>query len=294
MAMNFETFCKEVEAEVKKVIGNSAEVELCKVTKNNEVELTGLSIRYTGENIAPNVYLNGYYEDYLDGKTIKAVAEDVLVQDRESRVHDFDAETIADFTNFEKIRNRIGFRLINTEANKKDLADVPHRNFMDLSVIYHVIFDMGKDRVSSAKITNAHMNTWGVTEEDLWGAALVNCRRDNPVTLKGLSDTLCEDFDAPGPVPQVPIDILTNKDKMFGATALLYPDIKELFAEKYGKNVWIIPSSVHEVLVYYDEADAEELKEMIQTVNENEVLPQEVLSDHPYKFLYETREFVVA
>lgn len=294
MAMNFENFSKEVVGEVKKLVRTDAEVELCTVTKTNGVELTGVSIRYKGENIAPNIYLNGFYDEYLDGKDLKAIVDEVLVQDKESRIADFDAGSIADFMDFSKMRNRIGFRLINTEANKKELADVPHRNFMDLSVIYHVIFDMGKDRVSSAKVTNAHMNTWEVTEEELWAAALENSSKRNPLSLKGLSDTLCEDFDAPGPVPQVPIDILTNKDKMFGAAVLLYPDIKELFAEKYGKNVWIIPSSVHEVLVYYDEADAEELKEMIQTVNENEVLPQEVLSDHPYKFLYETREFVVA
>lgn len=295
MAMNFESFCKEVEAEIKELVGEQAEVMLRDVTKNNGVELMGLSIRHTGENIAPNVYLDGYYDEYLAGKDIKAIVEDVLTRDREYRNPSIDVSAIADFADFCKIRTRIGFRLVNTEANKKDLADVPHRNFMDLSVIYHVIFDMGTDRSSSAKITNAHMNTWGVTEEDLWGAALVNSRRDEPVSLRGMAETLYGDFDVPDVlVPPVPIDILTNQSKMFGAAALLYPDVKELLAEKYGKDIWIIPSSVHEVLVYYDEADAEELTEMIRSVNANEVLPQEVLSDHPYKFLCETKEFVIA
>ena len=80
--------------------------------------------------------------------------------------------------------------------------------------------------------------------------------------------------------------VLTNKEKLQGASTILYSDVLSTFAEKKNTNLWLIPSSVHEWIIIPDDGNMnrETLSEMIKEVNGSQLAPDEVLSDHPYYF----------
>ena len=86
--------------------------------------------------------------------------------------------------------------------------------------------------------------------------------------------------------------VLTNNQKLNGAAALLDEKMMEQIAERVGNDFYILPSSVHEVLIVPKEAgmDFKDLEAMVQEVNATQVAPQDKLSDHVYQYDIETRE----
>ena len=82
--------------------------------------------------------------------------------------------------------------------------------------------------------------------------------------------------------------VLTNELGIYGATAMLYDGVLEEAGEKWEQNFYIIPSSVHELILLLEEWDMEQLDLMIKEVNEREVKDDEILSDHAY--LYDVKE----
>ena len=86
--------------------------------------------------------------------------------------------------------------------------------------------------------------------------------------------------------------IATVPDKNSGAGVLAYQDFMDQAAEKIGGDFYVIPSSIHEILLVPDngEVQAEGLKEMVQEVNATEVSPEEKLSDNVYH--YDSKEHI--
>ena len=80
--------------------------------------------------------------------------------------------------------------------------------------------------------------------------------------------------------------VLGNRMKLFGAAVLLYDGLLEKIADQIKKNFFILPSSIHEVILIPDDEDqeAEELWKMVCEINATQVEPEEVLTDSVYYF----------
>jgi len=147
--------------------------------------------------------------------------------------------------------------------------DVWTQDYLDLEAYIRVKLD----DVSSFKIPPALFN------DELSDAAFRNTRENLKITtmaeILGLPATLFE-----------PMDVITNKDMMFGASALLFPDIFKEYCEQKGiQKIYILPSSIHELIVVpQDLAGSSVMTNMVQDVNSNEVLPEDVLSNHVYLY----------
>ncbi len=92
---------------------------------------------------------------------------------------------------------------------------------------------------------------------------------------------------------EIPMKVLTNSKRSSGAVCILYPGVlEEVAAERMGGDFYIIPSSVHEVILLPDDGRLleENLKEMIFEVNRTKVDPEEVLSDNLYYYDAERKE----
>ena len=78
--------------------------------------------------------------------------------------------------------------------------------------------------------------------------------------------------------------VLTNRDKMQGASAILYPEAAKMLQTRFPNGVWLLPSSIHEWIVVSKEIsdDTASLKSMVTTINAVEVLPADQLSDNVY------------
>ena len=283
--MMYELFIKEVKEAVESKVGTGFDVTVNKVTKNNNLILDGLVIKATDTNIAPTIYLNGYYERYEDGAmNLDDVVESII--DTYSR-HNSVTFDISTFTDFDAVKNRICYKLVNTASNKKLLEDVPHRELFDLSIVYYVVVSVEANVTGSIIIHNNHIKLWDITENDLYEFASDNTKRLLPAGIKSMFDTLSEMVDMEDlPNTDDFMYVLTNKEKLQGASTILYQDVLSTFAMKKNANLWLIPSSIHEWIIIPDDGNMnrETLSKMIQEVNGSQLAVDEILSDHPYYY----------
>ena len=109
-------------------------LEVQEAQKNNGVILHGIRIMEPECNIAPCIYLDDAFIDYQDGRDFQEIVTAVAENYKQNRpVFGFDATFITDY---ERVKERICFKVINTDLNRELLADVPHVPFHDLSVFF--------------------------------------------------------------------------------------------------------------------------------------------------------------
>ena len=202
---------------------------------------------------------------------------------------------------------KIVFQLINTEQNKTFLEQVPHREFQDLSIVYKVIISADKDAVQSSKITNEFAKRLGMSEEQLFKCAAENTRRLFPPVVRSMNDIMKEMFARDG-MPQEIADmmiaeippeqtmwVISNEKGINGAASMLYENELHELAESLESDLYILPSSVHEVIaVSSDMGSPEMLAQMVVEVNMQEVSLDERLSNQVYHYDKDLRKLTLA
>ncbi|MDO4189926.1 MAG: DUF5688 family protein, partial [Lachnospiraceae bacterium] len=282
-------------------------VQLNTVQKNNEA-LDAITITSPDSNVSPTIYLNSFYEDYQNGQDMDTIMDriaDVRVEHEVSQ--DFDVSKITDF---DQVKDHIAARVVGMEDNADLLDQRPHAEMDDLAVTYCVMLGEDANGSMSVPVTNQLMETWGVTQEDLHDLAKANQDELTPSTFKSMNEVMAEMM-----IPQIMDDmgldreaaqemvesmmppedkmfVLSNEQKLNGAAALLDDKMMDQIAEKVGGDFYILPSSVHEVLIVPADAgmDLKDLEAMVQEVNETQVAPQDRLSDHVYQYDTDTHE----
>lgn len=296
-----EEFINGVITLLQKEVGDGFSIRACKNRKNNGIVLHGISICDANNHttIAPAIYLNEYYQDYSTGqRSLKDIVAAILAQNKEHTVKmTFDAEKFTDFTN---ARDCIVYKLVNFEKNQELLQEIPYVKYLDMAVVfYYEVPDFPeKGGTGNILIRNNFMETWNVGVEDLYKTAIKNTPVKHPACVKDMESMVrmiteepydeenSEDFlcnIAPNPANQT-FYILSNRKALYGAAVLLYPDLLKKVAEKMETDIYILPSSVHEILVLpvSDYATPEQLKCMVKEVNETEVSLEDYLSDNVY------------
>ncbi|MDE7266112.1 MAG: hypothetical protein K2N89_01445 [Lachnospiraceae bacterium] len=291
--MEFTSFKTLVREEVERRAGKKYRVRLNDVMKNNGVVLSGLTVMQDDSNISPTIYLNDYYNAYENGRTtLGMVINDVMdVYNRNKVNRKLDMRY---FLNYEHVKEQIVLKLINTEKNKELLSDIPHVEFLDLSIVFQVLISDENIGGASVMIHNAHAKLWGVDSKELYKCALKNTPKLLKYEIKGMNDVICEIMEtdrASAPCcGEIPMYVLSNSRRIEGAACMIYPQLIEDFATAVGGNLYIIPSSVHELLLLPACAvdNGEELINIIKEVNETQLLTEEILSDSLY--VYDCKE----
>lgn len=308
--MTFDEFKQEIADNIKEYLPDKyadSMVQINAVQKNNET-LDALSVSSPDSNVSPTIYLNSFYEDYQNGRDMDDILDSIADLRVEYEVNqDFDVSSITDF---EKVSDKIAARLYGMEGNEELLSVRPHTTMDDLAVTYCIMLGNNENGSMSVPITNQIMETWGVTQEDLQRLAKENCDTLTPSKFMSMNAVMADMM-----LPQImddygvsreeakqmlndmiPADdkmfVLTNEQKLNGAAALLDEKMMEQITEKVGNDFYILPSSVHEVLIVPKEEGMEfkDLEAMVQEVNATQVAPQDKLSDHVYQYDNETRE----
>ena len=268
------------------------------VTKNNGLVLHGVTVQPEGSNIAPTIYIDGYYKDYVDGSKLDDVIDRIAKVAKDNAHAPSELGNIAHtFLDFNNVKDKIILAVVNTEKNQKMLAGMPHQNREDLSLIYKV--SLGNDETGIATITikNEHMEAWGVTAEEIHNFAMENSKELLPITVQSMNEIMREMFGRDG-MPdemaelmfeEVPMNqqmyVISNQSKINGAATMFYEDALSGLADQMGTDLFILPSSVHEIIVVSaDMGTPESLAEMVREVNGGEVAAEEQLSDHVYRY----------
>lgn len=289
--MNYETFKSSAMASIQKHFGTDATVSLHPVTKNNNIRLDGLTIQEKSSNISPTIYLNYYYEDYLKGRSLSSIIEDIIASYHRSR-----SDTNLDlsfFTDYQKVRYHIIYKLINYEKNRELLPDIPHFRFLDLAVVFSCLILNTSNGNATILIHNHHLELWNITADQLYDTAKKNTPLLLPWEINNMKDVL-KDFysDADTGIyndaddPNLPMYVLTNTSRLYGASCILYPGVLKAFADALDSDLYILPSSIHEVLLLPQTSPANilELNSMIEEVNAAQLQGDELLSDHVYYY----------
>lgn len=288
--MNYTEFKSEVVDRIRESEGPGTEVGIHRVPKNNGLVLDGLTILRPGRNISPTVYLEKYYRHYSSGEmALDNVVDSILKEHSSHDVCGFiDTKKLTEFGN---IGGRLFPRLINYNRNQRFLQNVPHRRFLDLAVIYY--FEVSGNGIGEATsiLNNREALCWQMDEDTIYETAMANLYRLKPIRrlamdqlLKELGGPLCSP--AEGSAFQLQMTVLTNEDRYFGANCLLAPESFRQIAEEAGKDLFLLPSSVHEIIALPDDGSYSrlDLEKMVIEVNATQVVSYEVLSDHVYRY----------
>ena len=284
--MEFNVFTEELCDLVGENMGNGYEVTSRTVTKNNGVILTGIMAKKSGRNIYPTLYINDMYDKDLSGEDMQRIALRISENLKNASIPP--TQMLDDLFEFDKIKDKIAFKLINTRRNTKLLNDIPHRDFLNLSVVYYIDLEdaaTGEGCKATLMIQDRFLKQWDISEETLYEVAVSNMQRNLPDKIMTMKEILEERFNHMTDM-DIGMYVLSNISNMYGASAMLYGSGIKQLSEDLNRNLYILPSSVHELIILpQDEnTDAASLLEIVSQVNEFEVSDEEILADSVYLY----------
>ena len=293
---SYEEFKSVLSGMIKEKFDNEINIEIHNIIKNNSLELEGMVLYGDKKKISPNFYLQIYYEEYLQGTGIEDIAGLMYNKYIELKDMDYDSFDLG----IEKCKDKIVCRLVSFQKNSQLLEEIPYIPFLDLAIIFYCLVIENGNGIGSIRITNSIMDEWGITTKMLYKTAIYNTEKIFPKVfcpLKIMLKNMLENDEALMPGMQDNVKkcilqeedapfILTNERGINGAAVILYPGCLKEIGEITGLDLYILPSSIHELLVIPDDGNVytHELKHMIHEVNESCVVEEEVLSDQLYHY----------
>lgn len=296
--MNIKEFANKVAQAVEAALGTVVTVE--EIVKNNTT-LTGLRITPPSDgNVSPVVYVEDYYEMYRNGAELTDIILDIVdvIKEHTTPIKKMNLD-VSFFSDYTKVRDRIVFKLIKAEGNEELLKTLVYKPFLDLAITFaYELPDEMRDAIGgqgSIRITNGHLSTWmenygPISVDDLYKAAYGNTVRIRPITKTNLCELIEEMSGIPSEI-SLPIDVVYNEDRINGSVAMLYNDVLDEYSKKFGGALYVIPSSIHEIMVMAKDPSMFD-PAIIRAVNETQVRPDEVLSNSLY--VYENGKLQIA
>lgn len=316
--MNFEQFIEKIKTALRDYFGEEAEIKTHQVYKNNGVLLQGVCALEKGKNIAPTVYLNDFYEKYEQGAAFGELVRKIVQFMENNRVtSDLNVDF---FMDYKKIKKKLVLRLINREQNEELLKQIPYLKFKDLAIVCHCILITEEIGTGSILIYKHHLEAWNIGEDILFQDAFENSPKIEPYCILKISDMMkevlkrtieerideiCEEYETDKTEllnrtlenmaqeleeKNIPMYVLTNQNRYYGAASLVYPGMLEKIGDILQEDYYVLPSSVHEIIFVGKTycMDSFVLNEIIEEINRTQVMEEEWLSDHTY--LYQRKE----
>lgn len=318
--MEYQDFIQRITESIQTILGDRYQVQCHSVCKNNGVHLDGLVVMSKDANISPTIYLNSYYEQHRQGRPIDEMIWEIF--NLFKAAPQFGKMNIDQFTDFSAVKDSIAIKLINYEANRDLLAEVPHRKFLDLAEVYYFVIRNEVLGNATILIRNEHLHLWQTSEATLHRIGMKNTlylgweiRPMNTIIRDYLKEELNEYLKDKPPVPETPpapdrvqqlaeeilcgiyrtddegpLYVLSNAQRFFGASCMLYTAKLREFALLKCSDLYILPSSIHEVILIPQNIspDYESLCRMVREINESEVDPCDRLSNRVYRFSLKT------
>lgn len=204
---------------------------------------------------------------------------------------------------FEDCRDKIIYRLISYDRNRNYLETVPYLPFLNLAIVFNVVCNISGHGLETITVTNELLDKWDTSTRELVRLAEENTPRLLPATMDSLTSILTkyigitDDMESSADSSsQMPMILVSNQSGVNGSAVMLYPGVIHGLACQYESNLFILPSSIHEIIAVPDLycGTGKELSRMVQDINQNHVGEEEVLADTAYyydrtekKFSYE-------
>ncbi len=265
--MNYTEFMNAMLCEIRGQVDAQVRTELYTVTKNNGTRRTGILFKQEDSNLAPTIYLEEFYQKYLKGQQVPDLADSICSIYQEIRVKKTcDCQNLFDFNH---VKEHIVYKLIRRDANEELLKQIPYEPFLDLAVVYYIQIDNTRFGSAAIQIRNEHLRYWRVEKEEIRRLAEKNTPRIYPAQIQKIVRFMY---------------VATNEQCSLGAAVMRYPDFREKVRGMIRGDFYILPSSIHEVILVPESfgLEPERMAEMVKEINQTGVAPEEVLSDSVY------------
>lgn len=276
--------------------GNGWKVDIRETLKNNDQILHALNITREGQSVVPNLYLEPFFEKVEKGEDLENVC--VEVASTYTRALQAGPSVSVPDLDFDAVKDQLRVHVVEASRNEKMLRNMLYRSLGNGFVMTaHINLPEVGEGSGSIRVTRELAMSLGWKTSEIWEEAMKNTMEKEPATLSDLHrmlmgimndrkdpDTfLTEDTEID---PSEELLVLTNPSRMFGAMTLFYPETQERIAAAVGGDYFVLPSSIHEVLIVRDNGKitAEDLVQMVREVNATQVAPEEVLADKVLRY----------
>ncbi len=287
--MDFQEFVCAVEQKMNMELKNGITARGYTAVKNNGNIKQGIMMNEPDINISPAIYLEEFYLRFQKGETIDKIVCEIL--DFYESVKVSVPVDKKDFLNIEKMKDKIVFKIIYTQKNLKLLQNIPHLEILDLSVVFYLLLERSEEGIATIQITNEHLENWKMEPEKLYELAIKNAQKVLPAEFCSMSNVIREvsgllDIENNIENQEETMYVLSNSIRSYGAACIFYPHLPEMIGEILKEDYYILPSSVHELIIVPKSKGMpkQELDEMIQEINQTQLEPEEILSDHAYYY----------
>lgn len=299
--MKLDEFTEDMIWKLQKELGNGYKIKKQTLDGLNSTKKHSLFVAAAGSSIVPCINMDEYYGRYQKGEPFCRLFQTVLSEC--TGTPPFGSADVSGFSCWDSVKPRIFAKLINTERNQGLLQKVPHRQYLDLSLVYYVRINTGEEDIhGSILIHNEHMQIWKTGEDTLYRTAWKNISDADETMLKDINSVLAQLLDINIFAASCSRDgccmyVLGSRSLINGAVQMCSQQTLKKAAEVIGSDFWILPSSIHELIlvpVYSIEGDAQELAEMVRDINDTQLRPYEILSYHVYRYSRDTETLSIA
>lgn len=246
--------------------------------KNNEVK-EGIVIQKERITVSPILYLD-WYDAAHPEKACRQIVSDYLKYIPEQE--NLSMERLLSYS-LEDIK----MKLISRKGNENLLCKVPYQRQLDLAFVPYL--EINSEMLFHITYDYCRKKGWDPME--VIHAGMKNIRKDS-IEFMTIEEKIAElaEINQPEIFYEIPkneqLYILTNESGVFGAAQIGNPYVLRAIEQELGETFYILPSSVHEVMILAESTsfNPEELRAIVQAVNEEMVDLQEQLSNDVYRY----------
>lgn len=282
------------------------EVSIVNKMRNNGILEKCIKVDIPGCNMSPSIGTLSIYEHYREfddlDKIVSALSKKII-EDKNRQI-----DTMSVLSK-ENILNSTYLMVINAKSNQKLLAETPHYFIAEgeLAVIPRLNISI-TEKSGFIIIKNDLLPKLQMTGDEILQLAKINTSEQNlfeinsllSETMQAMTDNgedIADDFSEFFTESTPKAFVVTNKDKKLGACCLACPEVIGTAVEKMGFDCYILPSSIHEVILVEKKGNAdeiEELRDMVNQVNRQSVPAAEILSDKVFQYNAKTKKIEIA
>lgn len=289
--LSYQEFSVCIKEYLKKYVSSDLEMTTGSRNRRGGKPKDTVEFNREGEDFGRIFYVEDMYREYLQGASPELIARGIAEMCTGGL-----PEGLRGIFRYDEVKDRLTLRLVNYERNKEMLGDLVYRRFLDLALVCRVICPAEEDVYRTTSVTSSLVRRWGVPEEEVFSQAESCVKKREGAVLRPLRDILTE-LDPNGIAPKRESDlyVLTTRGGIAGASALLISDCVEKLAENLGRDILVLPSSIHETLLLPDwgEWEVGSLRKIVRDINRNVVPEEDYLSDNIYRYKLADHEFVI-
>lgn len=192
---------------------------------------------------------------------------------------------------YDSIKDLLEVNAISEKYNRDVLAGTKYRVLGDIAIVYFI----NADNRDLGEVMKAIPVLNAISIKQIENDALLNSMTRNPAVIKSMDSEIESIIGISIPKDEATSEmyIASVPSKKFGACVLAYPGFFEYAVTIVGGSYYILPSSIHELILLADDGTltVEELQNTVREINETEVSESDFLSDEVYHYDVNTKKF---